>query len=147
MSESNPRFVKLDDANNELPADAATWSQVRDNATGLIWMADALGERMKWNAARNYAPAQRIGGNDDWRLPTIQELLSIVDYARFDPAIDTNFFRLPENGYMWFWSSTPVASSPSDYAWGVDFYYGRSGYNHQNYEGLVRPVRSARARQ
>jgi hypothetical protein len=42
---------------------------------------------------------------------------------------------------------SPDASSPSDYAWNVNFNNGNSDYNNQNNEGLVRPVRSARARE
>ena len=42
---------------------------------------------------------------------------------------------------------SPDASSPSDYAWNVNFNSGNSVYNFRNCEGLVRPVRSARARQ
>lgn len=138
------RFVKLDEANNELPADATEWFAVQDNNTGLIWMAEALDKRMSWNEAQ--ATVASVGNG--WRLPTIQELLSIVDYSRFNPAIDTTFFRgVPTKDCWWFWSSTPVASSPSDYAWLVYFGYGGSYYDYQGGEGLVRPVRSARARQ
>jgi hypothetical protein len=147
VNSPNPiRFIKLGDDNAELPAAAATWSQVRDNETGLIWMADALAERMEWIVAKQAATEPRIGGNDDWRLPTIKELLSIVDYDRFETAINTDFFRMPEV-WLWFWSGTPAASSPSGDAWLVDFLNGHSFYYHQNNDGLVRPVRSARARQ
>jgi len=37
----------------------------------------------------------------------------------------------------------PDASSPSDYAWNVNFNNGNSDYNDQNNTALVRPVRSA----
>src|SRR6185369_8125751 len=95
------RFAKLsDDYDRVLPDSADTWQQVSDRETGLIWMADALNERMSWSAASKAATAQRLGGHSDWRLPTIKELLSIVDYDRHDPAINTNFFRMP-GGSRW----------------------------------------------
>jgi hypothetical protein len=144
VNNSTPRFIKLDEAHNELPADASTWSHVRDNTTGLIWAASALPDRLKWADAQTAAAA--LG--DGWRLPTIQELLSLVDYARSEPAIDTAFFRdVPKDGCWWFWSSTPDASAPSVCAWLVHFHYGHSFYLGQVNQGLVRPVRSVSARQ
>jgi hypothetical protein len=137
------RFAKLsDDYDRVLPDSADTWQQVSDRETGLIWMADALDERMSWSAASKAAAAQRLGGHSDWRLPTIKELLSIVDYDRHDPAINTNFFRMP-GGSRWCWSSTPGASAPSYFAWGVSFDVGGSDYGGQGGTALVRPVRSA----
>jgi hypothetical protein len=121
VNNSTPRFVKLDEANNELPADASVWSHVRDNETGLLWAASPFASRMKWDAAKEACAA--LG--TDWRLPTIQELLSLVDYTRSEPAIDTTFFRdVPKDDCWWFWSSTPDASAPADYAWVVYFSYG-----------------------
>ncbi len=35
-----------------------------------------------------------------------------------------------------------IASSPSDYAWNVNFNNGNANYNHQNNNGRVRAVRS-----
>jgi hypothetical protein len=45
------------------------------------------------------------------------------------------------------WSSTPLASSPGDYAWLVDVGHGLAYCNNQCYSAFVRPVRSARASQ
>ena len=44
-------------------------------------------------------------------------------------------------------TSARESESPGDYAWNVNFNNGNSDYNNQNNEGLVRSVRSARARQ
>lgn len=35
-----------------------------------------------------------------------------------------------------------IASSPSDYAWNVNFNNGNADYNNQNNQGRVRAVRS-----
>jgi hypothetical protein len=61
-------------------------------------------------------------GSTGWHAPTIQELLSIVDYTRCDPAVDTEYFKGP---YGWTWSST-AAASPSGVAWLVDLASGGS---------------------
>jgi hypothetical protein len=75
-----------------------------------------------------------------WRLPTIRELLTLVDYERRDPAINTEFFAC-ESG--WYWTSTPWAGSPADCAWGVYFYYGGANYGRHDSYGFVRAVRAS----
>jgi hypothetical protein len=139
------RFVKLDDAGNELPVDAKHWSQVLDREivikngerTQRIWCADPLG-RATWKQALSAAAAHALGGHI-WRAPTIREQLSIVDYTRFDPAFDSTYFRGEPSSY---WTSTPGPSSPESYAFFVYFYYGDSGIGSQYHRLWVRPVRS-----
>ncbi|WP_242445625.1 DUF1566 domain-containing protein [Chromatium okenii] len=48
----------------------------------------------------------------------------MVDYSRYDPAIDTTQF--PNTPSSWFWSGSPIASL-AHYAWGVYFGYGYAG--------------------
>jgi hypothetical protein len=114
-----------------------------DKKTGLMWAAQDLAGRHNWADAKKVAAEAGIAGFDDWRLPTIEELESLRDRTLYRPAADPALCLQSD----WYWSSTPDASSPSDYAWSVNFYYGSSYYSYQYYEGLVRPVRSARARQ
>jgi hypothetical protein len=133
-------FCKLDDAGRELAVDAASWSQVLDRETNLIWLADPIA-RAPWKKAVANAAACEHGGFA-WRAPTIREQLRLVDYERFDPAIDTTFFR---GESAWFWTSTPDASSPRGFAWYVNFNYGGAYYYYQSYSGFVRPVRSVAA--
>jgi hypothetical protein len=71
-------------------------------------------------------------------LPTIRELLSLVDYGRTSPAIDPAF----ECDSAWYWTSTPYAGSPSGSAWIVGFSYGYSYWGAQDYEFSVRAVRA-----
>ena len=111
---------------------------VHDARTGLIWSRATLpGARRNWKDAQKAAAACTLGGLSDWRLPTVQELLSIVDYERTEPAIDPVF----ECEDSWYWTSTPLASSPSVCAWIVDFGNGLSGWDDQDYGGVVRAVR------
>ena len=69
-----------------------------------------------------------------FRLPTIQELLRLVDYTKNNPAssidITSNFY----------WSSTTTASYTSS-AWGVYFGVGYSGYHSKTSIMYVRCVR------
>ncbi|MDI7270074.1 MAG: DUF1566 domain-containing protein, partial [Myxococcota bacterium] len=105
---------------------------VRDTATGLEWQGCVAGQSgdscgtgsatgMSWQAALAYCDGLSWAGHDDWRLPSRNELQSIVDYGRVAPAVDpTAFPATPSN---WFWSSSSYAGSASD-AWAVYFASG-----------------------
>jgi len=138
------RFIKISSTGEQLPHEAAEWVAVLDTETDLMWPRTELSKRTTFAKAPKLAAELDLAGFTDWRMPTRKELLTLVDDSRFDPAIDTDFFQTKGG---WCWTSTPFASSPSDYAWLVYFYYGGSYYHLQDGEGLVRPVRSARARQ
>ena len=120
---------------------------VTDTCTGLMWQRDtadanedgAIGveDRLNWQAALHYCESLSFAGHDDWRLPNLRELQSIVDYGRFNPVIDPVFGAVSE----WYWSSSKFADAP-DYAWLVDFLEGQ---DHGCQGGCVRVVRAVRS--
>ncbi|MDF7799341.1 DUF1566 domain-containing protein [Pontiellaceae bacterium B1224] len=57
---------------------------VTDNVTGLMWTQDP-GTKMSFNAAVEGAAKCNVGGYDDWRLPTIKELYSLIQLNGTDP--------------------------------------------------------------
>lgn len=132
-----PRFTKLDANGKPTTGDHAA---VFDLQTGLTWMAQPVdvGKNMPWKDAMAAAAGVRLFGKTDWRAPTIQELLSIVDYTRCEPAVDTDFFKGP---FDWTWSSTE-AKSPAGFAWFVYLNFGNSGRFDQTLDYYVRAVRS-----
>ncbi len=132
------RFTKLDAAGIPLPAPATEWVAVLDERSGLIWDAGEYGP-LAWKKALEFPKTLKTCGFDDWRLPTAEELFSLADRTKFDPAIDVAFF--PKCAGGWYWSSTVDASSPGVYAWLVNFYSGTAYYSGQGGEGLVRAVR------
>ncbi|MGL6313496.1 DUF1566 domain-containing protein [Vibrio sp. WXL103] len=90
---------------------------ITDRATGLIWQQDDSARGMDWFAALDYCQSLEIAGRSDWRLPSIKELHSIVDYTKSpetsnSAAIDDLFVTTPivneggEKDYASYWSST-----------------------------------------
>jgi len=96
---------------------------VSDLNTGLVWQKgdSQNGQYRDWQQAVDYCASLDLGGHTDWRLPSKKELMSIVDYGRSYPAINTAFFPDCRSGY--YWSSRTYADYPY-YAWGVYFGYG-----------------------
>lgn len=98
---------------------------VTDLNTGLTWQQDGRASDI-WNDARAACLKLQnppLGGYSDWRLPRRRELVSIIDYSRVDPIINTQFFL--ETAPLFYWSSTqlvpdPRRRSPEDY-WIVGF--------------------------
>ena len=67
---------------------------VTDNVTGLMWQQDP-GEKMTWAEAVEMLDSFELAGYTDWRLPTIKELYSLIDFSgktNQTPFIDTDYF-------------------------------------------------------
>jgi hypothetical protein len=111
---------------------------VTDQVTGLMWQQAVPAGSYTWEQATAYCPTLTLASHGDWRLPKRIELVSIVDFGRSSPAIDTTYFPSTPSG--WFWSSSPLAG-PWSSGWGVNFYFGQTYDNHVSYTGFVRCVR------
>lgn len=117
---------------------------VLDKATGLMWACDNAGEGcyndtvIAWSAAITYANGLNWAGYDDWRLPNINELGSIVDWSKYNPAIDVNFFVGAPSADVW--SSTTYAAN-SIYAWVVTFSSGQFNIRQKTNSDYIRLVR------
>ena len=138
-----PRFTKIGESGEKLPDSATEWVAVYDSLHDLTWTRGNVGtKRLNWKAAGEACEALELAGGDGWHLPTVPELLSLVDYSRAEPAIDTTVFACESN---WYWSSTLYAGSPSVCAWNVYFNGGNSVRGSQSYEGFVRAVRAGQS--
>ena len=117
-----PRFTKVNGV-------------VTDSTTTLEWQDEYSdnGGNIKsatWTDAIDYCEALSLNSKDDWRLPNKKELLSIVDYGTYNPAISFVFEKTVTNDD--YWSSTTYASYTS-HAWYVNFRNGDAyGYNKSN---------------
>jgi len=95
---------------------------VTDTNTQLQWFKYEDIKGFRWQEAINICEDLVKGDYDDWRLPNVRELNSIVDYSRGYPAIDPIF----DIGSLIFWTSTTHRGFK---AWTVDFFWG-----HQSVE-------------
>ena len=114
---------------------------VTDTKTGLMWQDDEDTKTVtkKWQEAIDYCENLTLAGYSDWRLPNCNELESIVDYGRYNPAIDPSFQNVVGNHY---WSSTTLAFGTGN-AWDVYFNGGDDDWLNKSYTNYVRCVRSA----
>jgi Protein of unknown function (DUF1566) len=122
---------------------------VTDNCTGLMWQKDtgSDGNPLVWRDALAYCDNLDLGGHDDWRLPNVRELLSIVDYGRLPPAIAPVFGVSVAIDPVFgeasvYWSSTSIEVNPVG-AYIVSFAAGVVIGGAKDSDRLVRAVRSA----
>lgn len=140
---------------------------VTDLNTGLMWTQD-YSNNVTWDEAQRLAEALSIGGYDDWRVPTIKELYSLMDFSGASPGnandfyvpyLDTDVFNFDfgdtSNGERiidaQYWSSTVYTSTTMNgdaTAFGVNFADGRiKGYSTstpRNGQGSAHDVRFVR---
>ncbi|MFP4624681.1 MAG: DUF1566 domain-containing protein, partial [Gemmatimonadota bacterium] len=110
---------------------------VVDRLTGLTWTrsADLAGGCTTWDAAFDVVRGlnDRPGGRRDWRLPTINELESLVDAARHSPALPAGHpFRHVREAY---WSSTSSAFEP-DWCMALYMHKGAVGVGQKKDENF-----------
>jgi hypothetical protein len=110
-----------------LPALYAGCKSRYDNNKGMD------GDACNWQEAKSYCTQLSLQ-NSRWRLPTKDELLSIVDRGRKEPAIDLTVF--PSTASEAFWTVTPSEEdrigTANEGAWYVLFQNGTP------YEGFAR---------
>ena len=87
----------------------------------LMWQDDERVFIGDWKQAKERCERLNFAAYSDWRLPSIDELISITDKTKFSPAINSAFKYVKSDFY---WSSTKFADGSSR-AWFVHF---KNGY-------------------
>jgi len=113
----NPAYGKNDfNANGD--------GTVTDRATGLMWSQADSGNGMNWEAALAWVQTkntEKFLGHDDWRLPSVKEIQSLVDYTRspetthsaaIDPIFNCTTLTNAANqaDFPYYWSGTTHGS-------------------------------------
>ena len=128
---------------------------ISDNVTGLMWQK-SISSKLSWNEAVSYANSSKLAGYSDWRIPTIKELYSLINFSgvtgtgsskstsvpsNAKPYINTSYFDFeysPTNRYIdaQYWTQTDYVSTTMNGAktfFGVNFADGRiKGYPKYN---------------
>jgi hypothetical protein len=97
---------------------------VLDKKTGLLWEKSPQTTSSRWSVARRTCVEKRVGGQTGWRLPSLEELASLVDYTIAPPSLALPpghpFLSIQSSVY---WSSTRPGDDPKG-SWGVHFGLG-----------------------
>lgn len=81
-----------------------------DAITGLMWQR-ATSAPLKLRAFKRYCRRLRLAGHRDWRVPSLLELASLLDFGRLNPSVDVRAF--PRTSAGWYWTTTDdVEESP-----------------------------------
>lgn len=129
---SGARFVVIPELNNEA---------VLDRETGLIWEKSPDTTTRTWSDAVYYAYNKTVGGRKGWRLPTVEELASLVDTTQDDPTLPSGhpFTNVQSSGY---WSSTTYVDDVSNtFIFIVSFYDDNVYYLYKSLNRYVWCVR------
>jgi serine/threonine-protein kinase len=114
---------------------------VVDHSTGRLWQQSGTAFPVTWQQAHGYVEAlnrNRFAGIDQWRLPTIEELLTLLtdDPQQEDLCIEPIFDRTQK----WLWSCDRRSFTA---AWYVSVEHGFAGWQDFTASYSVRAVHTA----
>lgn len=132
---------------------------VKDTRTGLMWKTCTEGQTWNgstcegqatpytWSAALELPEAAVFAGYDDWRIPNVKELESLVEDCRKAPSINDTFFPNTPNAH--FWSASPRRFDDPIHSWYLGFEYtlvefgytrlssGNRSHDHSTLNGIT----------
>jgi hypothetical protein len=108
------RFTVLRDFNRQAVLDAET---------GLVWEQSPDTGRRDWAAAQEHCNNKAVGNRKGWRLPTVQELVSLADRSQPEPTLPPG--HPFSNVQLVYWSATSSALGGPSSAWVMIFRNGQ----------------------
>ena len=127
---------------------------VTDKRTGLMWVKDANlpGKTMLFHQALAYIEKLNEKeysnfGYTDWRLPTYNELRSLIDfkkYTRWGHVLPLGHPFENVQSLRFYDGSSPTYLTKPDHAWLVNCYCRIVGHNAKSCYGFAWPVRDER---
>ncbi len=126
------------------PEDSSTWITV-DHAMGLMWMYRPRPRRESWRSALKSIQGDEVGGFDDWRMPNLFEMMSIInagavtveDGSQPEPlgrTVYADYFFIQSNNE--FWTSTSCVDDASR-AFSVEFSRGLTKCPDKGEQGQI----------
>ncbi len=95
---------------------------VLDKETGLVWERQPSSAITDWDSAGVRCHELSLGNRLGWRLPSVEELASLVDPTQPAPALTTNHpFQNVQNAEYWSATTFPLNSGEVTYARTVNF--------------------------
>jgi hypothetical protein len=140
--------------NGDPPRFVAAKGEIFDKKTGLFWQRCSVG--MTWKQGKGCTGERKFLALDaaaeaaknagvEWRVPTVDELNSIVDMSCGSPTIDTNYFsdiRPTIEGEGSYWTTSEVGMANLFYY--IDFMKGLVDGHTRGFALAVRLVRTGK---
>lgn len=112
---------------------------IKDGATGLMWQQSGSEVNFSYQAALDYINelnSKCFAGYSDWRIPTITELLSLLEPEKINGYLHIS--TLFDGKQQWCWSSDKRTKSSG---WYLFFYSGNVNWDFFDLDNYVRAVR------
>ena len=121
---------------------------VLDKQTGIIWTQNAshANKKISWQEAVEYCQNYELGRQKDWRLPTKEELIALLDTSRSHPALPEGhpFIDVrPDGKGSSYWTNTEFEGDDK-YAWIISTSAGQVMESHKLMDNSVWPVRDSK---
>lgn len=116
---------------------------VIDTATNQLWeVKTAQNKKIRYTFAdaKTYCENLSLSNQTGWRLPTVQELYTIIDHTRVSPSLDTTLFG--ETIFKYYWTNDNSYDDFANEAFVIGFKIGSVASGSKNNESFVRCVKS-----
>ncbi len=113
-----------------------------DKSTSLVWQDSRENAKLSitYYQAVDYCNDLVIGKYNNFRVPTMDELQTIIDYNNYDPAILKGFDYVSNEAY---WTTTPFADDKK-IVWLIHFKKGARTVKDKHYDRYIRCVQSSK---
>jgi hypothetical protein len=139
---ASTRFVVLSNwVDASFPAGGAA---VLDRETGLVWERSPGTSTFNWSDAQSLCNSLSTGNRLGWRLPTMQDLASLMDPSVAGPGPTLPAGHPFQNVQQFFYWSATTDAADASIAWGVFFGNGGVAVSRKSSDQFFWCVRGGR---